>query len=312
MAAQSLVPLSTHIYHPSPAYHRDFFLLRMPIKVNNQPSIIKMIDGTPVLYCPEVELSVQLVVLAQHVSTVLADYHIALKGAYYDDNYPLYAIDLPPSISYEGIQSLLPAFSNVCSSIAERYFSRVSCKTAVTVHMQLLLCSPAKDSSSTSKVTAIQLGEDLSDKSDEIFLTFLGSKIFKFSELFGNDFNLSPTVIGSSSKAVAVSFESLLGALSGKADHKWLNLGAFLGVSIEKLQRIEKQYHNPDVCLLYTLKNVVDSNTELTWEKVVSTLSTIGLSNLAEDLSKEHGEFYNKYQCIISNYVYRCILLEGY
>ncbi|XP_064401543.1 uncharacterized protein LOC135347466 isoform X2 [Halichondria panicea] len=289
MAAQSLVPLSTHIYHPSPAYHRDFFLLRMPIKVNNQPSIIKMIDGTPVLYCPEVELSVQLVVLAQHVSTVLADYHIALKGAYYDDNYPLYAIDLPPPISYEGIQSLLPAFSNVCSSIAERYFSRVSCKTAVTVHMQLLLCSPAKDSSSTSKVTAIQLGEDLSDKSDEIFLTFLGSKIFKFSELFADSSNSSPTIIGLSSKAAAVSFASLLRALSEKASHKWFNIGAFLGVSAEKLQTIEKQYQNPESCLTHMLKNVVDCKTELTWGKVVSTLSTVGLSNLAEEVSEEHG-----------------------
>ncbi len=291
MAAQSLVPLSTHIYHPSPAYHRDFFLLRMPIKINNQPSVIKMVDGTPVLHCPEVELSVQLAVLAHHVSTVLTEYSITLKGAYYDDNYPLYAIDLPPSISYEGIQSLLPAFSNVCSSIAERCFSKVPSKIGVTVHMQLLLCSPAKDSSTTSKVTAIQLGEDLSDKSDEIFLTFFG--IFKFSELFGNDFNSSPTVIGSSSKAAAVPFESLLRALSGKADHKWFNIGALLGVSIEKLQRIEKKYHNPDACLLHTLRNVVDSNHELTWQEVVSTLSTIELSNLAEDLSKEYGEFYN-------------------
>ncbi len=40
----------------------------------------------------------QLAVLAQHVSTVLTEYpeyRITLKGAYYDDNYPLYAIDLP-------------------------------------------------------------------------------------------------------------------------------------------------------------------------------------------------------------------------
>ena len=281
MAAQSLVPLSTHIYHPSPAYHRDFFLLRMPIKVNNQPSIIKMIDGTPVLYCPEVELSVQLVVLAQHVSTVLADYHIALKGAYYDDNYPLYAIDLPPSISYEGMQSLLPAFSNVCCSITE-YFSRVPCKTEVhvVVKFQLFLCSPAKDSFTTSKLTSIQLGQE----SDEILLTFLDSNMFKFSELL------------SSSKAAAVSFVSLLRALSGKTSHKWFNLGALLGVPAEKLQTIEKQYQNPESCLTHTLKNVVDSNTELTWEEVVSTLSTIGLSILAEEVSKEHGELLNVFK----------------
>ncbi len=230
----------------------------------------------------------QLVVLAQHVSTVLAEYRITLKGAYYDDNYPLYAIDLPPPISYEGMQSLLPAFSNVCYSIAERYFSRVPCKTAVTVHLQLFLCSPAKDSSTTSKVTSIQLGQE----SDEILLTFLDSKIFKFSELFVDNFNSSPTIIGSSSKAAAVSFVSLLRALSGKASHKWFNFGALLGVSAEKLQTIEKQYQNPESCLTHTLKNVVDSNTELTWEEVVSTLSTVGLSNLAEEVSKEHGEFY--------------------
>ncbi len=275
MAAQSLVPL----YHPSPAYHRDFFLLRMPITVNNQPSVIKMVDGTPALHFTVLGgLSVQLVELAQHVSTVLAKYRIMLKGAYYDDNYPLYAIDPPPPISYEGTQSLLPAFSNVCLTIAERYFSRVSCKTGV--HMQLFLCSPAKDSLTTSKVTSIQLGKE-SDVLDEGFLTFLDSKIFKFSELFA----------GSSSTAVAVSIESLLQALSGKASHKWFNIGALLGVSAERLQRIEKQYRNPDFCLTHTLKNVVDSNTELTWEKVVSTLSTVGLSNLAEELSKEHGEF---------------------
>ena len=89
-------------------------MLRMPIKIDNQPSVIKMVGTTPVLHCPEVELSVQLVVLAQHVSTVLTEYRITLKGAYYDDNYPLYAIDLPPPISYERIQSLLPAFSSIC------------------------------------------------------------------------------------------------------------------------------------------------------------------------------------------------------
>ncbi len=286
--AQPLVPLSTHIHHPSPVYHRDFFLLRMPIKIDNQPSVIKMVGTIPVLHCPKVELSVQLVVLAQHVSTVLAEYCITLKGAYYDDNYPLYAIDLPPPISYKGIQSLLPALSTLCASIVERYFSRVSCKTSVTVHLQPFLCSPAKDSSTKSKVTSIPLGDEL----DEIRLTFLDSKIFKFSELFTDNFNSSPAIIGSSSKPAAVSFDSLLRALSEKVSHKWLNLGALLGVSIEKLQRIEKQYHNPDACLLHTLKNVVDSNHELTWEKVVSTLSTIGLSNLAEELSREHGEFY--------------------
>ncbi len=286
MAAQSLVPL----YHPSPDYHRDFFLLRMPIKVNNQPSVIKMVDGTPVLHCTvRGGLSVQLVVLAQHVSTVLAEYRITLKGAYYDDNYPLYAIDLPPPISYERTQSLLRAFSNVCLSIGERYFSRVSCKTGV--HMQLFLCSPAKDSFTTSKVTSIQLGKE-SDELDKGFFTrFLDSKIFKFSELFADNFNSSSTIIGLSSTAAAVSIESLLRALSGKASHKWFNLGALLGVSAEKLQRIEKQYRNPDFCLTHTLKNVVDSNTKLTWEEVVSTLSTVGLSNLAEELSKEHGEF---------------------
>ncbi len=160
MAAQPLIPLFTHIHHSSPVFHRDFFLLRIPIKINNLPSVIKMVDGTPVLHCPEVELSVQLVVLAQHVSTVLTEYSITLKGAYYDDNYPLYAIDLPSSISYEGIQSLLPAFSNVCYSITERYFSRVSCKTIVAVHLQLLLCSAAKDSFTASKVTSIQLGQE--------------------------------------------------------------------------------------------------------------------------------------------------------
>ncbi len=291
MAAQSLDPLPPHIHHPSPAYHRDFFLLRMPIKFNNQPSVIKMVGTIPVLHCPEVELTVQLVVLAQHVSTVLTEHRITLKGAYYDDNYPLYAIDLPPPISCKGRRSLFHAFSNVCYSIAERYFSRVSCKTAVTVHLQLFLCSPAKDSSTTSRVTSIQLGKE-SDESDEIFLTFLDSKIFKFSELFVDNFNSSPAIIGSSSKAAAVSFASLLRALSGKASHKWFNFGALLGISAEKLQTIEKQYQNPESCLLHTLKHVVDSNTEFTWEEVVSTLSTVGLSNLAEELSKEHGEFY--------------------
>ncbi len=277
MAAQPLVPLSTHI-HPSPAYHRDFFVLRMPIMIDNQPSVvIKMVDATPVLHCPVVELSVQLVILAQHVSTVLADYHIALKGAYYDDNYPLYAIDLPPSISYEGLQSLLPAFSNVCYSITERYFSRIPCNIVISVKFELFLCSPAKDSFTASKVTLIQLRQE----SDEILSTFLRSKMFKFSELL------------SSSKAAAVSFKSLLQALSGKVSHKWFNFGALLGVSVEKLQTIEKQHQNPALCLTVTLKNVVDSNTELTWGEVVLTLSTVGLSNLAEEVSKEHGELYS-------------------
>ncbi len=285
MAAQSLVPLSTHIHHPSPAYHRDFFMLRILIKIDNQPSVIKIVDATPVLHCPEVELSVQLVVLAQYVSTVLTEYRITLKGAYYDDNYPLYAIDLPPSISYEGIQSLLPVFSNVCCSITERYFSRVPCNIVISVKFELLLCSPAKDSFTASKVTLIQFGQE----SDEILSTFLRSKMFKFSELFGNNFNSSPTIIGLSSKAAAVSFASLLRALSEKASHKWFNIGALLGVSTEI---IEKQYQNPKSCLTHTLKNVVDSNTELTWGEVVSTLSTVGLNNLAEELSQEHGEFY--------------------
>ena len=276
MAAQSLVPY----IHPSPAYHRDFFLLQIPFKIDNQPSVIKIVDTTPVLHCPEVEISVQLVVLAQHVSTVLAEYSITLKGAYYDDNYPLYAIDLPPPISKEGLHSLLPAFSNVCYRITERYFSRVPCKTVVEVHFQLFLCSPAKDSFTTSKLTSIQLGQE----SDEILLTFLDSNMFKFSELL------------SSSKAAAVSFVSLLRALSGKTSHKWFNLGALLGVPAEKLQTIEKQYQNPESCLTHTLKNVVDSNTELTWEEVVSTLSTIGLSILAEEVSKEHGELLNVFK----------------
>ncbi len=158
----------------------------------------------------------------------------------------------------------------------------------MAVHFQLLLCSAVKDSFTASKVTSIQLGQE----SDEILLTFLDSKMFKFSELFAARSNLSTTIIGSSSTAAAVSFESLLRALSEKASHKWFNLGALLGVSAEKLQSIEKHFQNPDACLLHTLKNVVVSNTELTWEEVVSTLSTVGLSNLAEELSKEHGEFY--------------------
>ncbi len=263
----------------------------MPIKVNNQPSVIKLVDGTdttPVLHCPEVELSVQLVVLAQHVSTVLAEYCITLKGAYYDDNYPLYAIDLPSSIFYEGMQSLLPVFSNVCYSITERFFSRVLCNIVLSVKFELLLCSPAKDSFTGSKVTLIQLGQE----SDQILSTFLRSKMFKFSELFADSSNSSPTIIGLSSKAAAVSFASLLRALSEKASHKWFNIGAFLGVSAEKLQTIEKQYQNPESCLTHMLKNVVDCKTELTWGKVVSTLSTVGLSNLAEEVSKEHGKFY--------------------
>ncbi len=116
--------------------------------------------------------------------------------------------------------------------------------------------------------------------------------MFKFSELFASRSSLSPTIIESSSKAAAVSFESLLRALSGKASHKWFNLGTLLGISAEKLQIIEKQHQNAEPCLTHTLKNMVDSNPELTWEEVVSTLSTVGLSNLAEELSKEHGEFY--------------------
>ena len=259
-------------------------MLRILIKIDNQPSVIKIVDATPVLHCPEVELSVQLVVLAQYVSTVLTEYSITLKGAYYDDNYPLYAIDLPSSISYDGMQSLLPVFSNVCCSITERYFSRVPCNIVISVKFELLLCSPAKDSFTGSKVTLIQLGQE----SDKILSTFLRSKMFKFSELFGDNFNSSPTIIGLSSKAAAVSFASLLRALSEKASHKWFNIGALLGVSAEKLQKIEKQYQNPESCLTHTL---MDSNTELTWEEVVSTLSTVGLNNLAEELSKKHGEF---------------------
>ncbi len=155
----------------------------------------------------------------------------------------------------------------------------------MVVDFQPFLCSPTKDSFTNSKVTSIQLGLE-----SEILSTFLDSKMFKFSELFADSSKSSPAIVGSSSTAAAVSFESLLRALSGEASHKWFNLGALLGVSAEKLQIIEKQCQNPDSCLLYTLKTVVDSNTELTWEEVISTLSTVGLSNLAEELSKEHGE----------------------
>ena len=186
MAANSSKQLSSACIHPSSAYHRDFFLLRLPTFINGQPTEIRGPDTHPLLYSSELDSSIDLPAVTKEVSLILGSNDVSFIRSFYDKGFLLFEIEFPPPVTCECIDSFLTKASSLCPEVGgifEAHFRSATSEAApfqVEVIVELYLCSPSKDGKTPSYVTAI----NARGNQGQHIGVYLESQMFKFSEMF--------------------------------------------------------------------------------------------------------------------------------
>ena len=160
MDANSSKQLSSACIHPSSAYHRDFFLLRLPTFVNGQPTEIRGPDTHPLLYSSSLDCSVSLSSVAKEVSLVLAEHEVGLTHTFYDKHFPLLAIDFSPQLILDNVSKFLSerkSLSLQLSSAIECLFkaSNPDSFAQVKVQFELYLCSPSKEEDAETTLSSV-------------------------------------------------------------------------------------------------------------------------------------------------------------
>ena len=160
MATNSSKQLSSACIHPSSAYHRDFFLLRLPTFVNGQPTEIRGPDTHPLLYSSSLDCSVSLSSVAKEASLVLAEHEVGLTHTFYDKHFPLLAIDFSPQLILDNVSKFLSerkSLSLQLSSAIEALFkaSNPESFTQVKVQLELYLCSPSKEEDAETTLSSV-------------------------------------------------------------------------------------------------------------------------------------------------------------
>ena len=160
MAANSSKQLSSACIHPSSAYHRDFFLLRLPTFINGQPTEIRGPDTHPLLYSSSLDCSVSLSSVAKGASLVLAEHEVGLTHTFYDKHFPLLAIDFSPQMISDNVSKFLSErkrLSLQLSSAIEPLFkaSNPDSFAQVKVQFELYLCSPSKEEDAETTLSSV-------------------------------------------------------------------------------------------------------------------------------------------------------------
>ena len=160
MAANSPKQLSSACIHPSSAYYRDFFLLRLPTFVNGQPTEIRGPDSHPLLCSSSLDCSVSLSSVAKEVSLVLAEHEVGLTHTFYDKHFPLLAIDFSPQMILDNVSKFLSerkSLSLQLSSAIESLFkaSNPDSFAQVKVQFELYLCSPSKEEDAKTTLSSV-------------------------------------------------------------------------------------------------------------------------------------------------------------
>ena len=160
MATNSSKQLSSTCIHPSSAYHRDFFLLRLPTFVNGQPTEIRGPDTHPLLYSSSLDCSVSLSSVAKEASLVLAEHEVGLTHTFYDEHFPLLAIVFSPQMILNNVSKILSERKSISlqlSSAFESLFkvSNPDLFAQVKVQFELYLCSPSKEGNAETMLSSV-------------------------------------------------------------------------------------------------------------------------------------------------------------
>ena len=171
--------------HPNSAHYKDFFILRLQTFINGHSTKILVQDRCPVLYISEFDCSIELSKIAKELHLVLGQHDISLTRAFYDENFPVFAIDFPSPLTSQHVTLLQSKASNLShkvSVIIRACIRHVDIQ--VEVRLELFLCSPSNDGQAAPRFTIIN-SDEVQDHQNVIDL-YSKSKMFDFSTVLFN------------------------------------------------------------------------------------------------------------------------------
>ena len=183
MATGNLSELFGPCVHPSSGHYKDFFILRLPTLINGQSTEIRGPDSCPVLYISEFDCLIKLSKIAKELYLVLGKYEISLTRAFYDEKYPVFAIDFPVPLTCQHVNLLQSKASNLSHEVSVIIKAHIDSDIQVEVRPEFFLCSPSKDGKAAPRFTVINNESDgLQDHRNVVDL-YSKSKLFDFSEV---------------------------------------------------------------------------------------------------------------------------------
>ena len=167
---------------PHTTYYQSFFLLRVPLVINDQPVQISSDDGHLTISCCYSPVTITFDTLTTEVNAVVKKYGLEGVSNYWCENVPLFELKLP---SHENLKRFLRySKGKVQSELASRIATMLTQQRklpnlgAVSVHTEVYMLTPRPERNDASiiRVTSQNLAKCIA--------TWRESKVFDFGTLF--------------------------------------------------------------------------------------------------------------------------------
>ena len=168
---------------PHTTYYQSFFILRVPLVINDQPAQISSDDGHLTISCWYSSVTITFDTLTTEVNAVVKKYGLEGVSNYWCEDVPLFELKLS---SHENLKRFLPFHSEgkVQSELASRIATMLTQQWklpnlgAVSVHTEVYMLTPhpERNHASIIQVTSQNLAKCIA--------TWRESKVFDFGTLF--------------------------------------------------------------------------------------------------------------------------------
>ena len=166
---------------PHTTYYQSFFLLRVPLVVNDQPAQISSDDGHLTISCRYPQVSITFDTLTTEVNAVVKKYGLKGVSNYWYEDVPLFELKLS---SQDGFKRFIYSKGKVQNELTSRVASKLAQQqrlpnlSAVSMHTEVYMLTPRPERNDAS---IIQVS---SQNFAECTTTWRESKVFDFRTQF--------------------------------------------------------------------------------------------------------------------------------
>ena len=283
----------------------EFFILRVPLIINGQPSVMDCSQGTLTLNSHLPSFGITFDSLFNDVNAVVKKYGISEITNSWCEDVPLFELKhSTPEGMEEFIRSAETVQTEIASAISAQFAEKQGShsRLPVVAHTEVFLLTPdpAKKDADLVLVTPGNLSSCL-DKQKK-------REVFNFGELFrryrqkttGSIYGktsfksriyhprYSWTVYHSFFYSGPPTLHQLLEDLNEIVE--WYQIGIHLDIPKADLEGIKRESDEVKDCRSKMLSTWFQSNHNPTWATIITALATIGRRNLAYKMALKYGE----------------------